>query len=201
MYADQFEQDRPTILAIGGTTRAGSTSEKALLHAAETARKLGASVTVLCGQDLVFPILDPATSCNDPRVERFRRAVRECDGMLISSASYHGCISGMLKNAIDYIDNSNPEDPFLSNRAVGCIACAGGWQATVTTMSALRSIVHALRGWPVPLGVTINSSEKVFGPEGCMDPKVAENLDELAREVVAFARVRRSLLAASRQHA
>jgi len=189
----------PAILAIGGTTRAGSTSERALLHAAGQARKLGAAVTVLCGQDLMFPILDPAAACDDPRVERFLRAVRASDGLIISSAAYHGGVSGMLKNAIDYIDSDSPADPYLSNRAVGCIACAGGWQATVTTMSSLRSIVHALRGWPVPLGVTINSSEKVFGPDGsCQDERVADSLDQLAREVVAFASVRRRLAAVSR---
>ena len=37
-------------------------------------------------------------------------------------------------------------------------ACASGWQAATTTLVAFRSIVHALRGWPTPLGVCINTT-------------------------------------------
>ena len=33
-------------------------------------------------------------------------------------------------------------------------------------MAALRSIAHALRGWPTPVGVAVNSSLKVFDAEG-----------------------------------
>ena len=35
---------------------------------------------------------------------------------------------------------------------VGSIACGAGWQAAGQTLSALRAIVHALRGWPTPIG-------------------------------------------------
>ena len=32
----------------------------------------------------------------------------------------------------------------------------------MTTMQSLRSVVHALRGWPTPLGVAVNSTEATF---------------------------------------
>ena len=35
----------------------------------------------------------------------------------------------------------------------------------INTLSALRDIVHALRGWPTPLGAAINSAESVFDEE------------------------------------
>ena len=177
-----------TILALGGTTRRGSTSEKALAIAVQEARRLGADVIEFTGPDLAFPIFDPERTDAHEGVENLRAALHRCDGVLISSAAYHGSVPGILKNAIDYIDASDPERPYLTDRAVGTIACAGGWQACGTTLAALRSIVHALRAWPTPLGITINSSEPVFAADGsCMDTDLASKLRSLAAQVVHFA--------------
>ena len=72
----------------------------------------------------------------------------------------------------------------LDGRAVGCIGIAHGWQATVTTLQALRSVVHALRGWPTPLGGAVNSAETHFEPGGeCGDDKVATVLRTIGRQV------------------
>jgi FMN reductase len=57
----------------------------------------------------------------------------------------------------------------------------------VNTLGALRDIVHALRGWPTPLGAAINSSENVFDEAGnCLVPRVAQILDVIAAEVIGF---------------
>jgi FMN reductase len=68
------------------------------------------------------------------------------------------------------------------------IACAHGWQATGATLTALRSIVHALRGWPTPLGVAINTSESRFGEDNTpSNPVIAKQLAIMATQVVQFA--------------
>ena len=59
----------------------------------------------------------------------------------------------------------------------------------MTTMNALRDVVHALRGWNTPLGVAVNTAEPVFGPEGdCEDDKIRGQLEALGRQVAGFAR-------------
>ena len=59
------------------------------------------------------------------------------------------------------------------------------------TLGALRNIVHALRGWPTPMGAAINTSEGVFDADGvCLTPGVAATLDQIAVEVLGFARAR-----------
>ncbi|WP_137391561.1 NADPH-dependent FMN reductase [Rhodoligotrophos defluvii] len=182
---------RSSVLALGGTTRKNSTSERALNIAVEELRSAGVEVTVIAGPDLLLPMFDPDNLADDPRVRLLQDAVHNCDGMLISSASYHGGVPGLLKNAIDYIDAADPRRPYLDGRAVGCIACAGGWQATGSTLTALRAMVHALRGWPVPLGVAINTTQKLFSESGdCLDPHVAESLRKMAQQVLEFIRMR-----------
>jgi FMN reductase len=79
--------------------------------------------------------------------------------------------------------------PYLADRAVGLIVTAYGWQASVTTLTALRSIVHALRGWVTPYGAGINSSECRFVDGVCDRPHVTEQLNTVGHEVVRFARL------------
>jgi hypothetical protein len=44
-------------------------------------------------------------------------------------------------------------------------------------------------GWPTPLGVALNTSEPVFGPDGALvDPTALGQLEVLADQVVSFAR-------------
>src|SRR5262249_20408074 len=115
-------------------------------------------------------------------------ALREADGVVLVSPGYHGTVSGLVKNALDYVEALRADRrPYLDGRAVGCVALAQGWQAAVTTLTALRSIVHALRGWPTPLGAALNSSEVTFDADGCSDPQVEKALRTIGEQVVEFA--------------
>jgi len=124
--------------------------------------------------------------------------LRRADGLIVASPGYHGSLSGLIKNALDYAEDMREDTrPYFEGRAVGLIACANGWQATGATLTALRSIVHALRGWPTPLGVAINTSESRFDASNePSTPATAQQLDILASQVVEFALQRAALTAA-----
>jgi FMN reductase len=52
----------------------------------------------------------------------------------------------------------------------------------------VRTIVHALRGWPTPLGVIVNTAGKVFDNNGNLsDGNLESQLQLLARQVIEFA--------------
>ena len=94
-----------------------------------------------------------------------------------------------MKNALDLLEDLRG-DPrcYLDGRAVGCIVTATGWQAGGTTLMALRSIIHALRGWPTPLGATLASTDRIFDSAGnCTDQKAAAQLAVVGRQVTEFA--------------
>ncbi|HUY82939.1 MAG TPA: NAD(P)H-dependent oxidoreductase, partial [Steroidobacteraceae bacterium] len=146
----------PLIVGIGGTTRPGSASERALRHVLARARELGARTELLTGAQLVLPIYVPNDGERDAAVHALVAALRRANGIVVASPGYHGSLSGLIKNALDYAEDMHDDrPPYFEDRAVGLIACASGWQATGATLAALRSIVHALRGWPTPLGVAI----------------------------------------------
>ncbi|MFJ1758803.1 NADPH-dependent FMN reductase [Amycolatopsis sp. NPDC088138] len=179
--------NRTRILGIGGTLRAGSTSERALRYALDAAAAHGADTELIVAADLTFPMYDP----DHPQpagAAKLLEAVRRADGLVVSTPGYHGGTSGLLKNALDYLQElATDPAPYLHGKAVGCIVATSGWQAGVTTLTSLRSTVHALRGWPTPLGVVLNSSAKPFGPDG-PDAKVAQQLETVGRQVADFAR-------------
>lgn len=181
------------IVAIGGSTRPGSTTEMALRCAGAAAAAQGAEVTYIVGRDLLLPIYDVQTNERAEGAIRLVEAVRSADGLLIASPGYHGGISGMVKNALDYVEDlAGADPPYLHGRAVGCISVAHGWQATVGTLAQIRQTVHALRGWPTPLGGTVNSQVTRFDENANPDdPGVAEHLATIGSQVVEFARMRK----------
>ncbi len=184
----------PLIVGLGGTPRPSSTTERALrisLRAAETA---GAATELITGPDLVMPMYVPGGTDHSPEGGRLVDLFRRCDGLIIASPAYHGSVSGLVKNALDYIEDLRSDERiYLDGLAVGLIACAAGWQGAGQTLGTLRGIVHALRGWPTPLGATLNSSAPLFDEAGeCVDLSTKFQLDTVGRQVVEFARMRRN---------
>ena len=193
--------DEPRVVGIGGTTRSGSSTEKALRFALRACEELGATAACFPGADLArLPHFAPELPDRTETALRMLDEIRRAGGVIVASPGYHGSVSGLVKNALDYTEDLR-EDPrcYLSGAPVGLIATGAGWQGTVTTLEALRSIVHSLRGWPTPMGVAINSTLPVFGPDGRVtDEKARFQLETMASEVMDFVTVRRAALQPAR---
>jgi FMN reductase len=183
---------RPVVLGIGGTLRPNSSSEQALRVALAAASELGAEIEIIPAQALDLPNYDPERAETVVAANALVAATRRADALLIATPGYHGGMSGLIKNALDYLQAlANGPAPYLHDKAVGCIVSAAGWQAGASTLTSLRTTIHALRGWPTPLGVAINSMTKPFGPQGdVIDLKVGEQLATLSEQAVTFARMR-----------
>jgi len=179
----------PVIVGIGGTTRLASTSERALSRALQLAETLGARTIAVTGPALPSAIYDPARLERSAEAARLVGLLRSADGVIISSPSYHGSISGHLKNALDFTeDMRGDERPYFEGRSVGLICCAMGPQAGGATLGAMRSIVHALRGWPTPMGVLINSTATGFEADNrCTDAVADGQIRIMTAQVVEFA--------------
>jgi FMN reductase len=186
---DSAERLRPFIVGLGGTMRAGSTSERALRYALTAAERSGADTAIFVGADLDLPLYNPENPERTRAANAIISALRRADGVVIATPGYDGSLSGLVKNAIDYVeDMRSDERVYFASRPVGCIVSAAGWQSVGSTLVALRSIVHALRGWPTPLGVGINSRESTSAASGLASQSAIEtSLAIMAQEVVSFA--------------
>jgi FMN reductase len=170
--------------------RSGSATERVLRAALAATERRGARTLLLAGPDLDLPMYAPQSGERTGAARALVDRIGRADGVIVASPAYHGGVSGLVKNALDHVEDlRDAKRPYLDGRAVGCIACAGGWQAAVATLTGLRSITHALRGWPTPLGVALNTSKPVFGPDGALvDAAALGQLGILADQVVSFAR-------------
>ena len=192
----------PFVVALGGTLKPDSSTEKALRLALQGAAAAGAEIRLIAGVALDLPLYNPSVAERCEAARDMIETLRRADGIIIGSPGYHGSISGLVKNALDYTEDMRDDAmPYFHGRPVGAIATGAGWQGAVNTLTALRNIVHALRGWNTPMGVAINTAEPVFGPAGeCRDTKIAVMLEQMGREIAVAARARAILEATEAEH-
>ena len=180
----------PLIVAIGGTSRADSTTERCLRLALHRATELGCRTQLVAGPELPQEIYGAGSEHRSESARALVEAMRQADGLILATPAYHGSISGLLKNALDYAEDLRGDARvYFQDRAVGVIVCAEGPQALGSTMAALRAVVHALRGWPTPFGAAVNTAVRPFDERGQVtDEAVRRACETVAEEVVAFAR-------------
>lgn len=180
------QAEAPLIIGVGGTTIVGSSTERALMIALQGAASAGMRTRIFGGEFLArLPLYTPNLHDRTPEERDFVEAIRQSSGVILASPGYHGSVSGLVKNAIDLIEETaRDKRVYLDDVPVGLVATAYGWPATGSTVAALRSIVHALRGWPTPYAAAINSGVCKFDDAGgCTDPDVVVQLTRVGQQV------------------
>jgi FMN reductase len=188
--ANAADTDGPLVVGLGGTLRANSSTERALRYCLASVERQGGRTRLFCGSDIDLPMYAPNELSRTPKAAQLVSALRDADAVVVASPGYHGSVSGLIKNALDYIEDLR-EDPrvYLDNTPWGCITCAYGWQAAVGTLSHLRNIGHSLRAWPTPLGVAINSADQIWDENGALiDATIKSQLEMMATQMLTFAR-------------
>jgi NAD(P)H-dependent FMN reductase len=130
--------DTVRVLAISGSLRKAS-SNSALVSAAVRVAPAGVEVSVY-GELAEVPPFNPDLDAETTPVGvvRFRAAVEACDAILICSPEYAHGVSGVLKNALDWIVGSGElmDKPIALINASGRATLAyAALRETLTTMS------------------------------------------------------------------
>jgi FMN reductase len=184
--ADQTAQ-QIRVLGIGGSLREHSTSLSALKVALSGAETAGAETVCVAVRDLDLPFFTPSHAPPADALELCDTA-RSADALIWGTPTYHGSVSGSLKNALDWLILLAGDDPpFLSNKPIGLLCTAGGVQG-LQSVIAMEFIVRALRGWAVPLVQVVPQSHETFDQSGeLVDVSMADQLRALGAEVVRAA--------------
>jgi len=186
-----FGERRLKVVGVGGTLREGSASLGALRRALSAAAEAGAETELLDLRELGLPMYEPGRALVEygPGAGRLVETLRGADGVLISTAAYHGTLTGATKNALDFAQFlSGGEHPYFDGKVVGLIPTAGGEQAGANTTGALVHVVHSLRGVVAPLTVSISKAWQRAGGSGeIMDELYGRRLDALGELVVDLA--------------
>jgi FMN reductase len=149
-----------TIVGIGGSLRARSSSRAALRTALAGAEAQGANTIMFDLRELALPFFQPGLDELPENAARLLDACQKADGLIWSSPMYNGTVSGPMKNALDWLYVlGGREPPYLTDKVIGLVSVAGGTQG-LQVVNTLEYAVRALRAWAVPLVVPIP-----FGPD------------------------------------
>ncbi len=94
----------PCLLSSDSAGRCASAPRASALRIAiEHAAARGAETLLIAGARLDLPTYDPAVD-PDAAAEYVIDAVERADGVILASPSYHGGMTGLLKNALDHLE-------------------------------------------------------------------------------------------------
>lgn len=168
------------LLAICGSLRAVSTN-LILLKAAEMLAPPDVVLTRFDGLG-ALPHFNPDLDVDPPppAVAAFREAVRQADGLIVSTPEYARGVPGALKNALDWLVSSDvfPDKPVaLFNASDRSVAMQASLRLTLETMSARMVDVATIT---VPLLGQQTDAATVAG-DLAYGPKIRDALEAYAR--------------------
>lgn len=172
------------VLGIAGGLRPHSRTHQALHIVLEKLREKGVEVELLDVRDLNLPFCSGEFDYPDhPDVVRLREAVAAAHGIIFASPEYHGTISGVLKNAIDLLDQQQ-----IEGKVVGLISILGGAHSA-SSLDTLRAICRQLHAWAIPEQVIIANSEEAFDAKGQLrDPHLPLRIERFLNQLIDAAR-------------
>ncbi len=123
-----------------------------------------------------LPMTDPTYHhephlCPDPIVQQFIETVQNVQVIVIGSPNYHNSYSGVIKNALDWMNMDLCRDKIF-----GLLANGGGIRST-QPLDHLRIVVRGLLGLAIPAQVSACNSDFVLEN----DKYVVQNPDMLLR--------------------
>ena len=179
------------ILALAGSTRTESYNKKLARIAAAHARAAGANVTDVDLRDFALPLFDEDLEAAEglhPNGRRLKDLFMAHDGLLLSSPEYNSSISGVLKNAIDWISRPAKGEKDLvafEGKVVGLLAASPSWRGGLRGLVTVRSILGNIGCIVLPLQVTVPKAHEAFAADGSLvDAKMDATVKKLAAAVV-----------------
>ena len=178
----------PTLTLLGGSLREPSRSRALLQTALAFAKQRGIDAQLLDLRELDLPMFLPDRTLEAYPIDKqaaiahLLAAYRRAQAMIWACPTYHGTVSGVFKNALDFAELlADDARPYLQGCAVGIITVND-----TTTLTAMSHCVHELRAWLAP--TQIMATEKSFSEtRELIDDRIKQRLARQIDELIAFA--------------
>lgn len=160
------------VLAFGGSTQEDSINKKLVLEAANLARQMGASVTVIDLKDYPIPLYDADLETEEgmpAKAKKLRQLMIQSQVILIASPEYNGSLSGVLKNAIDWASRSEDADSSreaFKGKKFAIMSASPGSGGGARGLVHLRAILENIGGTVIPQQVVVPDAYDAFDEQG-----------------------------------
>jgi len=181
------------ITMIAGSNREGAMSTNLLHYIDHLLKAKNIPATLVDLRELHLPLFSPDNWDFHPNAQYVLETVADADGLILATPEYHGSISGVLKNALDYMNASH-----VSGKPVLSVSSAGGPMG-VSSLSNLQSIIRALHGINSPEWISIGAGNHSFGPDGApSDEGIRERVESAVDKFVNLTRMIANGIAAAK---
>lgn len=165
--------NKPTLLIINGSFRENSFTGH-FAHILGTLANELFNIEQLSVRELNLPNFE-YPQANHPSAHILKQRVLQADGIIIISPEYHGCISGALKNALDYIKDEFTDKP------IGVLATAGSPKSGTNAMNTLRTICRSLQADVLTEQLNLSKQELTEGQY--LTGKLLDRCESLIQEM------------------
>ena len=181
----------PTVLAICGSLRQGSTNRKILDMAVAGARSAGADVVEVDLRDYPMAPYNEDDQNRDglpATAVRLRRMVFDCDGLLLAVPEYNRSLPGGFKNIIDWISRRDAQGPLsvccFKGKYVALMAASSGIGGGRRALDEMRLIMTTFGSHVLTEQVSLPSARAVFDGGGPTDPKLRPTVEALGARLI-----------------
>ena len=181
------------IIALAGSLRSQSYNQQLAINAAEIAKDLGAEVQVLNLADFNIPFFseDLEAEGTPAEVNDLKALFADSDAVLLASPEYNGSISGVLKNALDWISRPSKGAEIgsaFAGKTFGLMAASPGGLGGIRGLSHTREILFNLGAIVSPGQVALGTAFQAFDDNGKLkDEANLQRLTQLVENVIALA--------------
>jgi NAD(P)H-dependent FMN reductase len=167
------------ILGISGSLREGSNTLVLVENTLKYAREMGAETKLLDLREFPLPLYEAHVNYDGNAIpEQFAALVHDCDAIVLGSPEYHACMSGALKNALDFLYRE------LAGKVCGLVSATGGSQG-IGCFDNMRAAVHACHGWVLPY-VTAANGRDFDADKQIVNERVKDRLQRMARDLTVY---------------
>jgi FMN reductase len=159
------------IVGLSGSLRPQSWTTIALRHALDGARAAGATVDEWSEERLRLPLCDGERNDGevDAAVLALRQAARAADGFVWATPEYHGAMSGVLKNALDWLSRTE-----LGRKPVGLVGISAGAVGGIEALTMLRVVARSVHA-----NAVVEQAAVAFASRALQEPVDAKLLKRL----------------------
>jgi azobenzene reductase len=170
------------IAIIAGSNRLNSSSTRMARFIGERLRTDGHPVDFWDLHQKPLPFYAPDDEGQSEAVDQLAGMIMGADAIVLSTPEYHGSLSGVLKNALDYLDGDH-----FNGKLVLCISSAGG-AVGVSSLQHLQVIVRNVYGVNCPEWISIGADQRRFDEYGVpVHPPLRARVDRVLGTFVKLA--------------
>ena len=166
------------ILGVASSMRESSYSTRVLKLTLEKAEKQGAEIKLLDLRELQLPMYNPEQNRSSPELDTVTEYVKWADAFVLASPDYHGSMSGIMKNFLDFFWSD------FAGKTFGYI-CASH-EKGLTVMDQMRTAVRQCYGWSMPYGISVNSDHDFDKQGNLTNENIISRIESVARDLAVY---------------